>query len=782
MRVRNKFEPLAEYTPPTPHLASALPEEYEHLAAGLTDEQALKKIGQRSTTSGKIVTIVMIIGAVGLGAFYVQRSRTYDARMDGIEAAGLLERAEMVPALRKVLETSTYDDVRVRAIRNLAHFNDKDSVPLFIKALETPGVVRRAAALGLAEVGSPAADAAKPALMKALPDTDEKDRPQVVWALAVLKEPSATDAILDMFTRGLLQHQPNFDPKVITEAIGIEKLSSPELTGHEEKSVRTLVAVALAEAASPQVVDPLVRMLQRADEDSEVIRAAVAGLGRAGDPRAAQPLFTLMQNRADMRQSVVDALGRSTAAPDLAMLLKEAKDTDTKRDLVTLLHKTHDPRAADALASMLSEENEKIRLEAAQALAEVGDARAVPTLLTLAQNENDVVGNDAIDALRKLAKPEAGNALVGLLDKFPQRKSAIMRAIGTSGAVAAAPQLMRELKGDDIGAATKALGQLGYEKAYPVLVGMLKRDPKIDFSKPGVVTEMAYRNRLEAMEGLSYYNRPDPKAATALMTIIEDNIDDPRLRIKAGQTLGDIADGEIFAAILQKVSDANLDEESRVAYVQGLWRKPNPEVSQQLIPILSSDAAGTIKGAVALAIGYAGNPANDAQLNALLDDPQARRYAAFAATLGGSRAEGEKLLQVLPTDRDAEEVLRLAVNSNEDDNFNLLTDAMFESGQIYRRLAVAQVLRNGTAKISYSYPWTQVTSRLASGWDGPRGMSARDIRHALYATLTGNDPELRALVADAMASMNERGLLLAARDAGVEEARQQLLAMDRPSK
>ena len=780
MRVRNKFEALAEYTPPNPHIASALPEDYERMTAGLSDDQVLKKIGQRSTTSGKIITAVMIVGALGLGGFYIKSSQTYDARMDGIEAAGNLDKPEMLTALRQVLATSTYDDVQVRAIRNLAHFKDTEAVPLFVKSLSNAGIVRRAAALALAEIGPPAADPGKVALMKALPDTDEKDRPQVVWALAVLKEPAATDAILDQFMRGLLQHQPNFDPKVITEAIGIEKLSSPELTGHEEKSVRTLVAVALSEAASPKVVDPLVRMIQKPDEDAEVIRAAVAGLGRAGDPRAAAPLFSLMQTRADMRQSVIDALGRSTAAPELATLLGEAKDTDTKRDMVNLLRKTHDPRAADALASMLQEQDEKLRMQASEGLADLGDARAVPTLLELAQNPNDVVGNDALDALRKLAKPEAGDALVSLLPKFPERKAAIIRAIGTSGAMSAAPLIMKELKGDDVGAATKALGQLGYEKAYGALVGMLKRDPKIDFSKPGVVTEMAYRNRLEAMTGLSYFNRPDPKAANALMTIIEDDVDDPRLRVKAGQTLGDIADDEIFAAILQKIGDANLDEESRVAYVQGLWRKPNPALSQQLIPVLASEAAGTIKAAVGLAIGYAGNPANDTQLIGLLDDPNARRYAAFAVTLGGSAEGAQKLLEVMPRDRDTEEILRLAVNSNEDDNFNLLTDAMFESGQIYRRMTVARVLRDGTANTSYSYVWMHLTSRLASGWDGPRGMSARDIRHALYATLTGDDPAMRALVADAFASMNERGLLLAARDAGISEARQQLLAMDRP--
>ena len=40
--------------------------------------------------------------------------------------------------------------------------------------------------------------------------------------------------------------------------------------------------MALSEAASPAVVPALVRMIKRQGEDPEVIRAAVAGIGRAG--------------------------------------------------------------------------------------------------------------------------------------------------------------------------------------------------------------------------------------------------------------------------------------------------------------------------------------------------------------------------------------------------------------------------------------------------------------------------------------------------------------------
>lgn len=787
MRMGEDPKSIPTFEPRAPMLASAYPDDLHDLAAGLTDEQALRKIGQRTSTSGKIITLLMVGGAVGLAWFYMQSSAKYESRMDPILEAGKLEGDGMLAALRTALEQAEHDDVKARAIRNLAHFKDAASVPLITKHLDQPGLVRREAALALAAIGLPAGAPAKPKLLQVLPSSDAKDKPQVVWALAVLREPAATDAILAQFTTGLLQAQPGFDPKIITEAIGIAKLSTPALTGSSQKPVRALVAMALSEAPSPEVVEPLVRMIQKQDEDPEVVRAAVMGLGRAGDPRAAEPLFGLMQSRPEMRQSVLDALGKSTAAPQLATLLGQAKDVNAKRDLVRLLRKTFDPRSADALAPLINDTDADTKEEAAQGLADLGDARAVPPLVELAKSEEDDVATDAVDSLRRLANPEAAPALLELFDQFPARKAAIMRALGTTGAQDAGPKLMKELEGDDVGSAAKALGQLKYESAYGAFVSLLPRSKYkgIDFAKPGVPSEMAYRNRYEALQGLQYFGKIDEKLVKVLVTIVEDAEDDFRLSAEAGGTLGQLADAETYALILSKVLDTKLTENVRVFYAQGLWRKPNPEIAVQLLPLLSGDTPGAIKIAAALAVGYAGSPAADAKLIELLDDANARRYAAMATVLGGSEAAARKLIEVLPKDRDTEEIVRLAVNSNEDDNFNLLTASMFESGQIYRRIRVAEILKEGnglpgTAAVSYGYVFLHLTTRLRAGWDGPNGMSERAIRNAFNAELASQDPERRRMTADLLGSMNLRGLLLAARDAGVKEARDTLMAMDRP--
>jgi HEAT repeat protein len=268
-----------------------------------------------------------------------------------------------------------------------------------IQALDQAGIVRRSAARALAHIGPPGADSAKPKLLEVLPKTDARDRAQVVWALAVLKEPAAVPDILAEFTSGHLQNLEDldrknaFDPKVIVDVVGPQKLASDELLKHPDKAVRTLVAASLSESATPDAVAPLIKLLE--DSDPEVVRAAAAGLGRAGDPRGAGPLFALLQKNPSMRQSVLDSIGKSTSAPGIAKLLDQTDSVDLKRSLLGLLRDTHDPRVVDTFAKLLNDADADIKEISAQALAELGDPRAIPALLEQAKSEDRTTALDA---------------------------------------------------------------------------------------------------------------------------------------------------------------------------------------------------------------------------------------------------------------------------------------------------------------------------------------------------------------------------------------------------
>jgi HEAT repeat protein len=751
---------------------------------GGSDDEIARKMNRRTSPFGRIVGTAILAGAVGLGYWAYQSNVSYEHRADVLNEAKTLTGEPQLAALRAAYAKSEHEDIKERILLNLGKGKDKQALELMIGALDEPGIVRRSAARALAQLGSPAADAAKPKLLAVLPLTDARDRAQVVWALAVLKEPAAIPDILTEFTSGHLQNLEDldgkgaFDPKVIVDVVGPQKLASDELLKHKDKAVRTLVAASLSESATPDAVDPLIKLLD--DTDPEVVRAAAAGLGRAGDPRGSGPLFNLLQKNPSMRQSVLDAIAKSTSAPGIAKLLAATDSVDLKRSLVSLLRDTHDPRVGNTFAGLLGDADPDIKQTSAEALAELGDPRAIPALLELAKSEDRTVALDALDGLAMVGKPDVADALIPLLKDNPGRKAGLLKAIGKSGSTTAGATVLKEVTGDDVEAASFALGDLKYEPAYKKLLDSIKRPKDVDFSKPSVPTEEIVRNREIAIRTLGRYGKPD--AIPALATIIEDGTDSVKLRAIAGAILGQLADQKTLGDIIAKAKSPALDEATRTFYVQGLWQADAQAVSGQLSDLLQPSVPPEVRRSAALAMGYAADPANDQLLLDLLKNNEVKRDAAFAIILGGNAAAATELYSKLNTDRELGEVLREFLMADDIDFFNLITARQFENGEIFRRLAVAEALRTGQGTTTFSYPWQQVIARLKAGWSGPGGLAPRQVRAKMYEALRGQEPEKRRIVAEALGAMNERGLLLASRDepgAGQQEAREVLLRANR---
>ena len=751
---------------------------------GSTDDEIMRRMNRKTSPVGRIVGIAIIGGALGLGYWAYQSNVSYENRNQLLEQAGTLSGQPMLDALREAYAKSEHDDVKERILLNLGKWKDPQAVPLMVQALDQPGIVRRSAARALAHIGSPMADTAKPKLLEVLPKTEATDRPQVVWALAVLKEQAAVPDILAEFSSGHLQGLEDlegrdaFDPKVIVDVVGPQKLASDELVKNPKKPIRALVAAALAEAANPAAVDPLIKLLQ--DEDLEVVRQAAAGLGRTGDPRAAEPLFAILQSKPSMRQSVLDSIARSTSAPDIAKLLSATQTVDLKRSLVSLLRESHDPRIVDTFAGLVADPDADIRETAALGLADNADPRSVPALLELIKSEDRTTALDALDALGLVAKPQIADALLPMIKDNPGRKASIIKAIGKSGSTTAGATIAKELEGDDRETAAFALAALKYAPAYPKMLAELKRPKDVDFSKPSVPTEEIVRNREIAIRALGRYGKPD--AIPGLMTLIEDPADSAKLRAISGSVLGQLADEKTLVAIVAKAKNPALDEATRTYYVQGLWQADAQTMSGQLSELLQPSQPAEVRRSAALAMGYAADPANDQLLLDMVKNPALKREASFAIVLGGNQAAADELYKQIETDRELREILQDFLMADDSDFFNLVTAQNFASGEIFRRLNVAETLRHGKGELTFSYPWTQTVARLKSGWSGPNGLTAREVRLKLYETLRGQEPGKRKLAAEALGAMGERGLLIRSRDEagpGQQEAREVLMRQNK---
>jgi HEAT repeat protein len=726
--------------------------------------------------------------------------------MAAVEACGDLEEQEaMLSCLRTEFEKDDHPDVRVRIIRNLDHFEDAAAVPLYITGLDQRGEVRREAAIALANLGSPTADPARQKLLDVLPNTDALDRTQVVWALAVLGESNAADAIIEQFVAGRLQDMEGWNPGVITRVLGAERLASDELLNHEEDSVRLLTAQALAESGEAAAIDPLSRLVDHElarpaeERNTEVIRSAATGLGRTGDPRAATPLFRLLENEPSMTEGIIAALGQSINGVQLAALIGQSSDVSIQRELVRLVSTTHDPDTADALAGLIDHEDEEIRNDSAVALADLGDPRAVPRLIAMAQGENEQAADAALDGLERLGPAEAAGDLLALLPPscpdepdptMPAgcfRQAAILRALGATGTPEAAQRIERALTGVDAPAAAQALATMNYEPAFRRLLTMVERPADVDMTatsaaERSIPNEDLLRNRKGAILAMKIYGRPD--AVDALMKVVEDEMDDYELRAYAAHAIGRSATPDQLQVVLNKATDEAVGEAARRYYVQALWQKPQPTLNAQLIQVMGSDAPVAVRRAAAIAVGYGANPEADQGLIALLENEEGRRVASFSIALGGSKAAARALVAALGEDSDAEEILQFAIMDEQSEWFDLLTEEMFETGAAWHRIEASRILQAGDRQGRYAYAWLKTVNVLESGWEGPGGASPQFIRMQIYATLTGGDAERRVIAADLLGAMGEMGLLLKARDSGgpgAEEARNVLTASTTPT-
>lgn len=789
MAENNDFEDLSDL-PDAPPAADPFDAPAD-LGPVMGDDEALTKMGRRTPIWAWGLFLVLIVALGGVGFVWYQQNQAFEHRWDEYRTAQseASDEADFLRRIRGMLPTAQYEDVKIRILQKMGQYRDAESVPLITQQLSS-GVptVRAAAARALAAIGSPGADSAKPELMRILPNTDARDRAPVVWALAVLGESAAADAIIEEFSSGRLQGQEGFDPRVISDVLGPERLSSNDLLNHAEVSVRTLTAAALAETASADVIDPLSRMtdfeLGREEPDENVLRSIASGLGRAGDERAGAPLFRILEAQPAMRSMVLDSLRKTVGAPGIAALLPSADDETIELELVRMLANSHDPRAADPLAEYVASDNDDLSREASFGLAELGDGRAVPGLLRLARGLDLTVGREALAKLQRLGVPDAADGLVEMLEdeQFLGRRANLLRALGTTGATHVGTVLQRHLEGDDIASAAMALADLDYDPAYEPMLRAIPRPRDTDFSTPTVANEMAFMNRTAYVRALGRYGRPD--AAEALMTIIEDPLDDRRLRLDAGLALGAIADEATLRTILERIHQEGLDEVAKRYYVTALWQNPSREISSDLMDlVMNANTPPDVRRAASLAIGYAANEALDARIGELLANPDLGREAAFMIILGGNDANARALLAALGTSQELQQTLLYEIRDDQSNAFNIVTASGFESGAVWRRLSVAHILNEGEGDNRHGYIWNHLVQRMQAGWDGHDGVTPREIREQLWNGLRGDDAGRRQLSARVLAAMVERGLLMAARDQGgngAAEARAMLASMNNP--
>jgi HEAT repeat protein len=601
-----------------------------------------------------LIAVLMVAGAAAF-VFLSSETETQSLSKDDVTKEildiQLLPEAEQIPRWRKWASTETESRLEQEAFVHLAWARDMQSIPTITKGLASlDHAVRGTAAMALVDFGSPAADSARPALLKALGEAGSGDKPQICWALVVLKEPGAFDTIMGEYRVGhlatitRLDGYPAFDPERLANLVPIENLAA--MANDESDSVRQLVATTLSRTADAKWTDMLIKLVQ--DKQVDVAREAAVGLGKIGNEKSTQPLIDAL-GKADKasREKFLQALRDGIGANGLVLALRTVQNTSPEtekfqtKQIFDMLRDLEDPRGGDALYTYV-QTNPKPhwKYEAAMRMAEIGDVRAAEILgPRMAQDPlrlyNDVDwpelrrdDNERVFAARMLADlavlhPEkrdylektAEPGVLAWVDPAnkPQPHANGMRFLAAIGSRRALPLLERwadpKEKLPNEGAqppfpdtwatAQSALRYLGWShdpRGWGILEKQLhRRNKKLDVSwdslMQGGLTILGMTLRalgVGASDGFAQWG--DPKAYDALIHYAEDPMENEQGRMEACFALSWVARDESLKDVVRKIHDNTKTDPKanflRQCFLETIIHRPLPAATRGLIDLL----------------------------------------------------------------------------------------------------------------------------------------------------------------------------------------------------
>jgi len=738
----------------------------------------------------------------------------------------VLSKAEALPKWRTWAARSDVPALQQEAFAELAWAHDPAGLDLIIKGLASDDHrVCGTAAQAILEYGSPAADVAKPALLKALQKADSSDRPQICWSLATLHEASAFEPVLSEYRLGHLskvQHLdgvPAFDPELLAGMVPLEKLAT--FATDESESVRQLIATVLSRTGDAKWTGVLIKLVQ--DKSVEVAREAAVGLGRIGNEDAIGPLLEAL-SRADKesRGKFLEALRDGVGAKGLILAIRSVSHDNPEREkwqtrqLFDMMKELADPRAGDMLVQYIATNPKPHwKTEAALRLAEIGDPRAATTLgwrlkqdpLKLYNKVDDaeLVRNDEerVVSARMLAdlvvlNPDKRNDILSVAEDggifwttdLPQPHANGMRFLAASGSARGLTLLRKWADPKESlpkagqqefppawATAQSALRYIGMTKdpvAWGILDKQLNRKPaKVDTTMDSLmqggiaVLGMTLRGLgVGAADGFAEWG--DPRAYPLLTKYIENPENNEQSRLEACFALSWVATDDQLGDVVKKVHEFSKPDPKnsliRACYLETLVHRPVPPATHGLVSLLNPDISMDVRHQAARAIGYGGVTADVAkQLEAKLADPNTRSDAVLALLIGGDVDQATRAVASY-NDVPAEALEEIKDIYNR--SFGYWSDKNYEKRDLARWIrnaeACAHVKVNGVLQ-----DWPKlILSRSLSGIEidnGPHAVTRVNFRVRLIRDARGGDAQKREDAIAILKFMKEKGVLLALR-------------------
>jgi HEAT repeat protein len=793
--------------------------------------------GQKNRVS--IIVFSIIVLALGV-AFYLFYKDATNKEKWGVELTRVLTlpNGQFEPAMRDILTKSINMDVSIQAAFELGEVRDVGAVDLLAKTVSKGGKLGREAAKALAKIaetkeGRDKAQVGTGPIFAAMQKADGLPKAEYAWALCSLGDERGFSPLLEAVSKKVVTQKtlPEYNSDIISRIGTTERLI--QMAEGKDPILRMFAAQELGYRTNGDIVSPLLKLLT--DATPGIAEAAAISLGRTNDPRSGPALLKAMNDKPELRDSVISALAQSVGAPGLEMIYKNSPQSEEQYKIIGKYKNLRDPRSADFLLGVLKEtapgptpnkQMDEIHDQALWILEDLGDKRIADEMFkktqwnpyTEEQIPNEILRYRKTDEARKIA---AGAATWFGLVLPDGAADYLMKIYEANAPYSNTPESAANVR-VDAGPLFNAMGRTGDQRFCKIIMPFLDQDEGFFFQAasmalgrlkcPGIGKEFIKRMQMTKQErkdqkfGILLESRDwrmedrlqerrnsiialrfvgGSEASEKLMEIALDVKDDQELRREAAMSLTYCSDDKTMADIIAKLSDNSIDIFSRAALIRGLWVKPSPAAVETMYKILEGTADPEFVAAAAVVIGEAGSPSDQARMVKLLDSSdEHRRFAGvFGLLLGG---DVKPVLDKVITIMKGQEA-RLMLKQWYEEHELYLTKEIFESKRIYQRLANAKLILEKTLKSGdeISWPWKFLMERLRMGWeDGPNGLTGRQIRDYL-ADAVRQDADYRELAAQVLTGLSERGYLLALQsEKGPQSdtARDMLRAMNSKSK
>jgi HEAT repeat protein len=762
---------------------------------------------------GMIIVFLLILAAGGVAGFLWYENHLNLIKWEKELAKALaLPDGEFEAAMRSILEKGTSEEILAQAALELGEAKDVGSVEILAKAVSRGGKVGREAAKALAKIGGEEAKVGINPIFNQMQKNEELAKAEYAWALCMLGDDRGFAPLLEAIGKRIITQKslPEFNPDVIVQIGTTDKLI--QMAESPDPMLRMYAAMELGfRTDGGDTVGALLKLIK--DDNLDVAEAAAISLGRTTDARSGPALLQAMETKKALRDSILSAITQSVGAPGLEMIYKNMKHADEKYKVIGKFKKIRDPRSADFLLTVVSEDfpgsdkdsvkqADEIRNQALWILEDLGDPRVAEEMYKKTQWEpisEEAIPDPSVryrqdDMSRKIA-----NGVVSWFGKTLPNGAAdyLMRIYKENEPYSNTPECAKRVK-VDIGPLMDAMGRTGDQRFCSIIKPYLDKDEGFFFQAasyalarldcPGTAKDFISRMQMTKTErkeekfatllesrdwqmedrlqerrnsimALKFLGSPE--AGKKLMEIVLDVKDDQELRKEAAISLAYCSDDEVMNAIIEKLSDESIDIVARAALVQGLWLKPNAAAVEAMFKILEGSGTYELVKPAAIVIGEAADPANQERLVKLLghSDEHRVRAAIFALMLGGDvKPVADRIIEILKGQE-----AKLVIRDWYETHPLYLTKDMVESKRIYRRLINARILADKTENTDDEllWPWKYLMERVKNGWeDGPGGLTALQMKANLMETVR-KDAEYRVLAANILSGMNERGVLLA---------------------